>query len=59
MVFTDASALIAIIAGEADAPELADRLEAGRVRLCSAVSAWETVAGLCRLRREDPCRPLP
>jgi len=48
MVFADASALIAIIAGEADAAELTDLLEADRVRLCSAVSVWETVAGLCR-----------
>jgi ribonuclease VapC len=48
MVFADASALIAIIAGEADAAELADLLEADRLRLCSAVSVWETVAGLCR-----------
>jgi len=48
MVFADASALIAIIAGEADAADLADRLEADRLRLCSAVSVWETVAGLCR-----------
>lgn len=48
MIFTDASALIAIISGEADAAELADVLEADRPRLCSAVSIWETVAGLCR-----------
>ena len=48
MVFIDASALIAVIAGEADAAELADLLEADPVRLCSAVSVWETVAGLCR-----------
>lgn len=48
MIFVDASALIAIIAGEADAAELADLLEADRPRLCSAVSVWETVAGLCR-----------
>ncbi|WP_428489264.1 type II toxin-antitoxin system VapC family toxin [Rhodopila sp.] len=48
MVFVDASALIAIITGEADAGELADLLEADRERLCSAVAAWETVAGLCR-----------
>ncbi len=48
MVFTDASALIAIIAGEADAGDLADLLEADRERACSAVSVWETVAGLCR-----------
>lgn len=48
MIFADASALIAVIAGEADAGELADVLEADRGRLCSAVSVWETVAGLCR-----------
>ncbi len=42
MVFVDASALIAIIVGESDCAELADRQ-----RLCSAVSVWETVAGLC------------
>jgi ribonuclease VapC len=48
MVFVDASALIAIIVGEPDAAELADLLEADRLRLCSAVSVWETVAGLCR-----------
>lgn len=47
-IFVDASALIAIIAGEADADALADVLEADRTRLCSAMSVWETVAGLCR-----------
>lgn len=48
MIFADASALISIIAGEADADALADCLERDRVRLCSALSVWETVAGLCR-----------
>jgi ribonuclease VapC len=47
MIFADASALIAIIAGEPDADALADRLEAEPVRLCSALSVWETIAGLC------------
>lgn len=47
MIFADASALISIITGEADAAELADRLDADRQRLCSALSVWETVAGLC------------
>jgi ribonuclease VapC len=46
MVFVDASALIAIIAGEPDADALADLLETER-RLCSPISVWETVAGLC------------
>jgi ribonuclease VapC len=48
MVFVDASALIVIIVGEPEGAELADRLEAERLRLCSALSVWETVAGLCR-----------
>jgi ribonuclease VapC len=48
MIFADASALIAIIAAEPEAAALADLLEADRSRLCSAVSVWETVAGLCR-----------
>jgi ribonuclease VapC len=47
-IFVDASAMISMMAGESDADELADRLGAERLRLCSAVSAWETVAGLCR-----------
>jgi ribonuclease VapC len=48
MIFADASALIAIITGEAGADRLSDLLEADQVRLCSALSIWETVAGLCR-----------
>ncbi len=47
MIFADASALIAIIAGEAEADMLADTLESDRIRFCSAISVWETVAGLC------------
>jgi ribonuclease VapC len=47
MVFVDASALIAIITGEPEADMLADLLEAEQRRLCSPISVWETVAGLC------------
>jgi len=47
-IFVDASALIAIIAGEPEADALSDLLETEKTRLCSAVSVWETVAGLCR-----------
>jgi ribonuclease VapC len=47
-IFCDASALIAIIAGEPDADQLADALGRDPVRLCSALSMWETTAGLCR-----------
>jgi ribonuclease VapC len=48
MIFVDASAFIAIITQEPDALDLSDCLEAERLRLCSAMTAWETVAGLCR-----------
>lgn len=50
-IFVDASALIAMIAGEEDANSLAALLEADPARICSAVSMWETVAGLCRSYR--------
>jgi ribonuclease VapC len=48
MIFIDASAMISMMAGEADADALADVLAAHRKRLCSALSLWETAAGLCR-----------
>jgi ribonuclease VapC len=48
MIFADASALIAMIAREPEATQLAAILKVDPVRLCSAVSAWETVAGLSR-----------
>ena len=48
MIFVDASAMISMMTGESDADGLADRLEAERQRLCSAISVWETIAGLCR-----------
>ena len=40
--------MISMIVGESDADVLADHLEAGRPGLCSAISTWETIAGLCR-----------
>lgn len=48
MIFVDASAMIALMGGEDDVDDLADRLEADSPRLCSAISVWETIAGLCR-----------
>ena len=48
MIVIDASALIALIRGEAGSDKLADGLAEDQARLCSAVSTWETVAGLCR-----------
>jgi ribonuclease VapC len=48
MIFVDASALISIVSQEADALGLAAVLEAEETRLCSPISVWQTVAGLCR-----------
>ncbi len=55
MIFADASALIAMIVGEGDADTLADLVEADADRLCSAIVAWETVAGL----RRSHALPIP
>ncbi len=48
MIFIDASALIAMMAGEDDADALADLMAAERIRLCSPIALWETTAGICR-----------
>lgn len=48
IVFADASALIAIVAHEPDAVALADCLESYQRRIVSALSVWETIAGLRR-----------
>jgi ribonuclease VapC len=47
-LFIDASAMVALLAREPAVVELVPRLSADRDRLCSAMSLWETVAGLCR-----------
>ena len=47
-IFADASALVTIVAREAEALALVDCLDADERRLCSALSVWETVAGLAR-----------
>jgi ribonuclease VapC len=54
MIFCDASALIAIIVGETGAERLADALEHDAVRLCPALSVWETMAGQCRSHAFSP-----
>lgn len=38
---------IAIIVGEPEADRLADLLQPEHTRLCSVLSVWETIAGLC------------
>jgi ribonuclease VapC len=40
--------MISIIAGDDDADRLADLLDEHEERLCSALSVWETIAGLRR-----------
>ena len=47
-IFADASAVVAIITGEPGADTFIDELQADRIRLCSALSAWEATAALCR-----------
>lgn len=46
----DASAMVAMLLGEAGADALADRLAAAPRRLTSAIALFETVAALCRVR---------
>lgn len=48
-IFVDASAMISMMLGENDADALADQLEAEAIRLCSAISVWEAIAGLSRV----------
>jgi ribonuclease VapC len=50
-IFADASALVAMIAQEIEAVTFADCLDTDPRRVCSALSAWETVAGLMRSYR--------
>jgi ribonuclease VapC len=48
MIFADASALIAIVAKESEAGAFVDILEQDAAPLCSAMSLWETVAGMTK-----------
>lgn len=52
-LFVDASALVAIIAGEDDRDNLLDRLALDDDALWSAMSCWETVSSLRNSRRFD------
>jgi ribonuclease VapC len=46
MIFVDASAMVSILAGEADSDTIADRMERTSNRLCSAISIWEAMAAM-------------
>lgn len=50
-MIVDASAIVAILAGETDAERLSARLRAARSRFTHAVSVYEAVLALCRLNR--------
>lgn len=47
-LFVDASALVAIIAGEPDGDALAEAIIADPDPIWSAMSCWETISGLRR-----------
>ncbi len=49
-MFVDASAIIAILARESDADELADALDGARSPITSPVAVFEAALGVCRKR---------
>ena len=53
-LFVDASAIVAMLAKEPDALEIADRLDEPGQLLWSPVVQWECVAALTRIRSYDP-----
>lgn len=48
-MFIDASALTAILAGEADALQLAGRMQRARPLMTSPIAVWETAAAVARI----------
>lgn len=48
-IFVDASAIVAIVAGEADADSLAVELRRSTDRLYSAMAKWEAVSAIARI----------
>lgn len=53
IIFVDASALVAMMAEESDALEIADRMDLATELLWSPMSRWEAVVALSKLRRWD------
>jgi ribonuclease VapC len=53
-MFIDASALVAILASEEDAPELVRRLERATTRLTSPLAVWEATVALARILDRSP-----
>ena len=53
-MFIDASALVAMVAAEEDAPELFSRLEKSRTRLTSPLAVWEASVAAARILKRSP-----
>lgn len=53
-MFIDASALVAMLCGEADAPELFSRLEKSKTRLTSPLAVWEAAIASARILKRSP-----
>lgn len=49
-MFIDASAIVAVLNGEAEAAVFADALERSDVRVTSPIAIFEATLGLCRVR---------
>jgi len=52
-IFVDASAIVAIIAGEPEADDFADAIEGHDDRCYCAVGAWEAAHAVARVRKID------
>ena len=48
-MFLDASALVAMLVGEEDAPDYLKRLEAAKIRITSAMAVWEASVAASRI----------
>lgn len=53
-IFIDASAMVAMIAGEEEAATFAARIDEHTERMTSAIAYWETVAALCHSHGYTP-----
>ena len=53
-MFVDASALVAMVAAEEDAPEMFSRLEKSRTRFTSPLAVWEASVAAARVLKRSP-----
>ena len=59
MIFVDASAIVAIIAREPDAPSLAERLKTTTEAATSPIAVYESALALARIASTEPIKMLP